>query len=285
MKIKIKIILLLLSFFLAHTSVYGADIVNIIPRDLKNLDFSLSPKVPLVEWPISSEIKILKDLQIISSVKDFKDSNKIILNLKNSLIPNKAYNLLSVFWVDWNIDFSIWNEITLIDIKNPDNVLWIQWISRLLIIDSKTIEVYFNNPIDATEFEFKLYRESKINKVTNSGSILSINLLWVLDKSSKYILMMISLSDKFWLDVKFTQEIYDFTTSSILWDKQILNIQKNTTVQENNNLNKQITWSWNIENVALNSAITPESWPTTWVLIFLTFLVNIFIILKRKLIK
>jgi len=277
MKTKIKIILLLISFFLVNGNVYGADIVNIVPQNLKNINFEISPKISLSNWIVSSEIKVLKDLQITSSSKDFKDSNKIILNLKDALTPNRAYNLLSVFGVDWNIDFTVWSELTLVDIKNPNNILAIQWIARLLIVDSRTIDVYFNSPIDATEFEFKLFRESLVNETTSSGSILSISLNDELDKSSNYILMMISLSNKYWLDVKFDQEIYDFTTSATLWDTKI-----NTKIAS---LNKEQTASWELVNVALNSAVTPDTWLETWVLIFLTLMVNVVLIVRKKLVK
>jgi len=282
MKTKMKVILFLLSFFIANGSVYGADITNITPKDLQNINFEITPTPSLSNWDISWEIKVLKDLQIVSSSKDFKDSNKIIINLKDRLITNRSYNLLSVFWVDWNIDFTIWDELTLLDIKNPNNIPAIQWISRILILDPMTIEVYFNAPIDATEFEFKLFRESLVNTITNSGSTLSIDLNDTLDKSSNYILMVISLSNKYWIDIKFDQEIYDFTTSATLWDKQVVNTNVGAPIVNDTQVVKEKSMSWELSNVALNSAVTPKSWPETGVLIFLTLMVNVFLIARRK---
>lgn len=297
MKAKSRILIFLFSFFLANGA-YWYDVENIVPKDLKNIEFSVIPEATFLDGEVSWEIKILKDVEITFSSKSFDETSKIVLNLKDSLIPNSSYNLLSVFWVDWNIDFNLWDELNLVDIANPENIVWIQWISRLVIFDSKTIEVYFNDPIDSTEFEFKLFRESKVEYINNEAGKLSLTLNDNLDKSSNYLLMLISLKDSSWTDLQFEEEIYDFVTTDTLWEKSI-DIMDTFIKSDNgeiiptldgivdNNLNTALEWSentmsWELNTVALNAAVTPKSWPETWILILLTILVNIFIFARKK---
>lgn len=305
MKTKTRLLIFLLSFFVAN-SVHWYEVQNITPVDIKKIEFSVAPEVSFPTDKVSWEIKILRDLEINYSSKDFNDSNKILINLKNELIPNRSYNLLSVFWVDWNIDFTLWDELSLFDIENPENILWIQWISRLLIMDPRNIEVYFNEPIDESEFEFKIFRESLVEDITNTWSwALSINLNDELDKNSKYLFMLISLKDATGIDLTFLEEIYDFSTPIDLWEKkeepkeEIIEEVVEEIIEEDPILVEEVveedpmlveevseeTMSWELDDVALNAAITPKSWPETWVLIFLTAIVNIFIFARKKLVK
>jgi hypothetical protein len=69
---------------------------------------------------------------------------------------------------------------------------------RLLILNPRTIELYFNNIIEEDELEFKLFNELKINeiKVSQDNSV-NINLDDNLVKSSNYILMILSMNDNY----------------------------------------------------------------------------------------
>ena len=271
MKAKSRIFIFLFSFLIANW-VYGYDLNNITPVDNQHIDFSVTPEASFTEWEVTGEIKVLKDLEITFSSKDFEDSNKIVLNLKNELLPNSSYNLLSVFWVDWNIDFSLLDEMNLVDIANSENIIWIQWISRLVIIDSKTIEVYFNDPVDSSEFEFKLFRESKVESISNESGKLSINLSDKLDKSSSYLLMLISLKDISWDDLSFEEEIYDFSTDEKLSDKIeeiIEDVPEVTTPETEEIINNEDNISWNNEEI-INNEENKEvisdnnTWAETW---------------------
>ncbi len=219
MRTKNRILVFLFSFLIANW-VYWYDLDKINVSEPNKIDFSITPTAELSDWELSWEIKVLKDLEIVSSDLDNEDLKKVILTLKNDLLSNKSYNLLSVYWVDWTIDFSLEDELSLVDINNEENILGIQGISRLLIVDPKTIEVYFNNEVDTTEFEFKLFRESVISSITNNSWKLAINLNDNMDKDSSYLIMMVTLKDNNGDDLSFAEEIYDFTTPVDLWEKE-----------------------------------------------------------------
>ena len=281
MKTFYKIFIFILSFFIANGA-YWFNIEELVPVDTKTIEFTISPEVDFSEWEIIWEVKVLKDMWINYVSKDFEDPKKLILNLRDALKENRAYNLLSVFWVDGNIDFVLWDELNLIDIENKENIVWIQWISRILVVDSRTMEIYFNENIESTEFEFKLFRETLIENIFNDFWKLLINIGGELEKNSDYLFMIISMKDSTWDDIIFDEEIYDFSIWNDLkepWEEEIIEEDLSDNLA-NEEIEK--TMSGELDNVALNAAITPKSWPETWVLIFLTAIVNIVLIVRKK---
>jgi hypothetical protein len=45
----------------------------------------------------NSDVKVLEDLEVLSSAKDFSDQTKLTVSLGRELKPNYSYSVLSLF--------------------------------------------------------------------------------------------------------------------------------------------------------------------------------------------
>lgn len=295
---------------------YWYDISEIEVVNDKKLNLSIdSQDIILSQWELNSEIKVLKDINVDFSARDFNDSKKVSISLQSWLNPNSSYNLLSVSWTDWSIDFSLKDNLNSLEIDNSSNLWDEQWISKIVVQSENSIDVYFNKDLEEDEFEFKILKELNVESVSSSDAMtIDVNLEDKLDASSNYIVMVISLEDSVWKEVIFTQWVYDFVSWEELASSEDLeeNNEDNIAVQDEdnsmeedqNNLEDSMldlvvldqeessqdednsmeeNSEDNIENVALNSASTPDTWAETWVLILGTLFINTFLTLRKRL--
>ena len=156
----LKITLTLLLSYVLLTQTFAASVENIEVVDSKNINVLFDTGVVLPEWDIDSDIKVLKDIAISFSSKDLEDEFKLILDLNGELKTNAKYSLLSILWPEWNIDFTLAEAIDGLEIIN-DIVPEGQWVTKVVIKDSKTIELFYNNAI--TEEEFRKAKKKLLN--------------------------------------------------------------------------------------------------------------------------
>jgi hypothetical protein len=303
-----KVFMFILSFFIILNA-YGYEIENIEVSNDKTVNFSLWKDVQLGEKYSNSDVKVLEDLDVLSSHKNFEDQTKIDISLGRELKPNYSYSILTLFWAEWNMDFKLWN-----DVKTKINNTIDTWIKSINIKDSKTIEVTFSKSLTWDEFDFKILREIPIDKVVkNEKWWLTVTILENFVEKTNYMIVAISIKDKMWTLLTFEDWIYDFKTAdsliktSITWTWNTINpiiwaIINSWTWKLNqailpwkniiNSSTWNILWNWNnlwawkeLEKVALNAAKTPETWADTTILIILTFISSSIISFRKKFIK
>ncbi len=269
MKTKIISFLLLLSFS------YGAFAADSKEATILSLDSSNSNIVKIAtdtefvstDLKLKSDLKIFKDLPLDKVEIDSNDKTKLDVNLKEELKPNTSYSFLSVYAIDWNIDFTTWDDISWVEI---DNSAADENVSSVFLKSPKEIVLTFKNKLTPSkDLEVKLLRSLKINDVlidADNDKQINILLTDTLEDSSNYILMLFEVDTKQWIKTTFLNGIYDFSTNKTLKKEKITELTKNKV----------------LEKVALNAAETPDTWTSTNVLIFLTFIMSTIIFLKRK---
>jgi len=288
----LKITLTLLLSYVLLTQTFAASVENIEVVDSKNINVLFDTGVVLPEWDIDSDIKVLKDIAISFSSKDLEDEFKLILDLNGELKTNAKYSLLSILWPEWNIDFTLAEAIDGLEIIN-DIVPEGQWVTKVVIKDSKTIELFYNNAITEEEFEFKLLSESTISSLTAKDNSISVQFVNDLSEYSNYILMLLSVTDRFWAELTFDEDLQDFNTETfvvaeeieeepIVEDLPVIEETTETVIEETTDNDED---EWNLEEISLNAATTPDTWASTWVLLMLTLITNIWIFFRKKLIK
>ena len=216
----LKITLTLLLSYVLLTQTFAASVENIEVVDSKNINVLFDTGVVLPEWDIDSDIKVLKDIAISFSSKDLEDEFKLILDLNGELKTNAKYSLLSILWPEWNIDFTLAEAIDGLEIIN-DIVPEGQWVTKVVIKDSKTIELFYNNAITEEEFEFKLLSESTISSLTAKDNSISVQFVNDLSEYSNYILMLLSVTDRFWAELTFDEDLQDFNTETFVVAEEI----------------------------------------------------------------
>lgn len=252
--------------------------------DNKTITISLNEQNGLIDWDIAWDLKLLNDIQVLSIEKDITNTKKVSIFLwENKLLPNKTYSLLTVFWSEGSIDFETKTTLDSVEVLNTLVSEW-QWIEHIFIKDSSTIEVYYVNTVNSTDFEFKLLSSVDIAKVTKLSNNLNITTKDTLNNNSSYIIMLMSLMDTNSKSLTFTDWIYDFMTSSL--------------AQSSGTPSTEVVPNWwivvvqsevidesTVEWISLNAAETPDTWAETNVLIALTFILTSFVFLRRKVFK
>lgn len=279
----VKIISMVLASFLLTSITYGYEVTKVDVQDDKTMEISLDDEVQFSQWEITWDIKILKDVSISMSSKDFEELDKVVVTLDNNLEKNSNYSLLSIFWADWSIDFKTWDNVSWVDLNNPESInISEQWIVKVSIKDPKTIEVYFNAELEWEEFEFKLLEEVTIESLSSIWeNTIIVKSTDTLESSTDYMLVLVSLTDWNGLELSFDEDIFDFTT-----EDEIVK----TEVSEEAELELNAAWEEvdieehenYIDNVASNVTETPDTWAETWVLIFGTLLINSFYFIARR---
>lgn len=249
--------------------------------DNKTLSIKLSNQL---EWiSKDSEVKILEDLSVASSVKDIDNAKKVKVTLTSDLITWSSYSLVSVSeWVDSSIDFTLWDNKT--KILNPEfdkNATSIEYIS---VLDNKTIEVYFNKDIKATSVEFKMFKELKVENTFLDTTNLNVKLLDNLASKNDYIAIL-SLKDLNSKDIEIVNSLYDFVTPEFPEVKVETNTWAIDTLSGSSltwtTLSWATTWSW-VEELAMAAKNTPDTWAKTNILIFMTLLLTLGLFVFRK---
>lgn len=269
MKTKIISILMLLTLSLSAFAADGkeATIVSLdstktnIIKILTDKEFSSS------DLKLNSEAKIFKDLNLDKVTIDSTNKKKLDVTLKQELKANTSYSFLSVYWIDGNMDFSLWNDISWIDIENSATD---ENVASIFIKSPKEIVITFKKDITPSDdLEVKLLRQLKISDILiDSDNDKQINILLKdnLEDSSNYILMLFQVSTKEWVKTTFLNWIYDFSTNDSLQDQKITNLTKENVLKK----------------VALNAAETPDTGTSTNILLILTFIMSSLIFFRRK---
>ena len=194
MKNKNKFLIWVILWFIVFLTV-NADSINYKIKDV-TLDSSGSLSVvsenPLTASWVSWDIKLFKDLEIVSITKDELLPSKLNIKLGNEVKVWTTYNIFSVFWVEWTADFIVedWFSIKMLS-KAPTE----QWIIRVWLKDSKTMELFFKDSLAWTEFEFKLLEDLTVVDINSIDWNLILKTEVTLEQWINYILMIISLSD------------------------------------------------------------------------------------------
>jgi hypothetical protein len=268
-----KILFTFFISFLYVSNAYSANIENIQAVDSETIKMIASSDVTFSDIKVYWEVKILKDITILNTTKDTLNKRKLILNLDSELSFNSAYSLISVIWAEWSIEFEI-GESYLWEKINPNYYNETKIIEKVVVIDSKTIEVYYNYDLTSSIYEFKLLSELKVSSIESQwNNVLDVRLETPIKKSSSYIFMIISLENIDWEELVFNNSLFDFTTNSNLIELGQISQQELIVepIIENN-----------VEDIALNAAATPDSWAGTWFVMLLTFIVSTFYFTRNR---
>ncbi|MDD3303072.1 MAG: hypothetical protein PHN31_05965 [Candidatus Gracilibacteria bacterium] len=289
MKIKNIAKLLILLFGLNLLSVNAEDIGLSIKDISKDSDTSLKVTFDkaIGDSGISGDIKLFKDLSIVSATKDSLVPNKINISLNDDLTIGSTYNLFPVFGAEGSADF-IFEEPANIKILESEG------ISSITMKDKKNIEVYFNT-LNGDEFEFKLLKEINIVENSSSGGNLILKTDKSIELNTDYILMILSLSDIqniykidepiFNFDIKENSTFEKTETDQSIKDNFTAPVTETINPVENDtelNAGIEDTSTGNLNNVALDTKQTPDTGAETWVLMFLTLIMSSFYFLARR---
>lgn len=293
---KIKILAMLIVSLLLFWNLNAFNVGGVDSIDKNTIKVVLSDDTKL-EAINTKDLKILEDLKIKESLKDSVEKNKITLFLEKELERNSNYSIISVWLAEWNIEFAILDNI-IGEYKNLSTLKEERKIDKVNIVNSSTIELYYNYDIKEWAYDFKFLNELIIDEVkenTEAKNTLDVNLLSLLNENSNYILM-ISSDDE---ELEFNDLLYDF---------KFVNPEENTENTDNeviineidteNNVDNENTED-NIENkteeikeepkdkdlekVALDATTIPQTGPALWITLLLTFVIAwVFVLRTRK---
>ena len=269
----IKIIFTFFITLLFLNNAFWSDInISILDVDSSNsnllklyLDKDIISDSPVIEW----DIKIFKDLETNSILKELENNNTVSISLSNQLESNTSYSLLSVYGVEWTIDFEISELINWLEILwNPEN-----WIIKVNIIDSRNLKITFSTDIVWDDINIKLLKEYTINWISidsNNNKVINIEMWNNIDPVSNYLIMLFSLNNINWNNYIVNNSIFDFVSLEKVEEIALPVIE--AIIEE----------EVKTGNVALNSAETPETWAETWILLLFTFLLSGFVFIRSK---
>ncbi len=283
-----KVILAVLISALLTSTANSANIDNLQAVDNGTVRMTASEDVVFSDSKVYGEVKVLRDIDVSYSSKDLENNRKVVLNLSADLYTNSVYSLIGIIGAEGNIDFEIGGSLNG-EIMNGNIIGSEQTIEKVNVVDSRTLEVYFNYDLEEDMFEFKLLSELKVDSLSSLGNnILDISLQDTLGKSTSYIIMVISLEDIDGNELMLDESLYDLVTTNSLMEKpeEIVEIEEVTEVKEVVQVEEEvIEEEGNIEEVALNSAETPDTGAETWVLMLLTFIFSSVYFIKNKISK
>lgn len=277
--IKILFLLSLFSFFTVNVS--AAAISKIEALDNNTIELTASEDVVFSDTDIEAEIKLLKDIDVSFSARDPENPKKVLLNLTSDIISNTSYELISILWAEWNVDFSIWDFLEW-EIMNKELSKGEVGIEKINVVDSKTIELFFTNDLEDEVFEFKIYSEVSTNWVKSEwNNKLTLEVTKNLELSTSYIVMIILLKDASWTEISLDETLYDLTTPETL--EKI--VEEEEVIIAETEEKPEVIADGNVEEVALSRDETPETGTTTSVLVILALLVNLGFFIRKKIIK
>ncbi|MCH2188680.1 hypothetical protein MK079_02545 [Candidatus Gracilibacteria bacterium] len=259
---------------LLFQSVFAATVQDVSTPHDKRVDITLSSDVVLTQETVSdSEIQILKDIEIAYASRDLHDLHKATILLHDDIVANTRYSLIGIFGADGTLDFITPEQIIGHEIS-PNNTLN-DGILRAEIIDAKTLDVYFHNPLTEENIEFKLLNELQVASFeVQNPTQLSVILNDTLQAGKEYIAMILSLTDDNGL-VFLEEELNEFQTDVSLQTNPEDNFVEQIQEQAQNEQEDEVA------EVALNAAETPDTGAATWVLIGLTLLIQAGILARR----
>ena len=229
----------------------------------------------LPKGEIVSDMKVLKDLNVTLAYKDPENAKKVILNLEFPLEKGKSYSIIWVDWAEANMNFKAKDEINW-EYKNSE-----KWgklnIEKINVTDSKTIEIYYDTELKAEEFVYRVLWELETKtRIWDWKNGLNISLKNALEPSSSYMILSNSINDAKWEEVILKESLYDFKTEA-----DLKNVFEEEKVENKKEEETEKKWTGNLEEVAMNSAKTPETGPVTWILVIATMMIAWVIVIWR----
>ena len=273
---KIKILLSAVTLSAVLTSAtWAADLENIKVLDNGNIEVTTTSDLTLPKGEIISDMKVLKDLNVTLAYKDPENAKKVILNLEFPLEKGKSYSIIWVDWAEANMNFKAKDEINW-EYKNSE-----KWgklnIEKINVTDSKTIEIYYDTELKAEEFVYRVLWELETKtRIWDWKNGLNISLKNALEPSSSYMILSNSINDAKWEEVILKESLYDFKTEA-----DLKNVFEETKVENKKEEETEKKWTGNLEEVAMNSAKTPETGPVTWILVISTMMIAWVIVIWR----
>ena len=159
------------------------------------------------------DITILHDINVSSSDIDPADARKVLISLDEALEENSIYNIITIKWIDGSMDFQTENNLEWEEIFNESA----EGIESVFIIDPKSIEVTYYDPIVEAETDLKLFRDLPIISVNSlSNTQIEIGTVESLNVSNNYIFMLIGAKNIDNSDAEIESGIYNFETPSYL---------------------------------------------------------------------
>lgn len=278
--LKIIFLLAISNFLIWNT--FASSIDKITAIDNNTVELTTSPDVTLSDTKVEWEVKLLKDVPVSFSAKDTENTKKVLINLSADLISNTSYSLITILGGEWNIDFRIWDFLGW-EFKNANLLAWEKWIAKVKVIDSRTIEIYFTDALTESTFEFKILSEIELAWLKSAwNSKLDLEVAKNIEKSTNYIVMVLSLTDVNGNKVKFDEDLYDLTTPADLAQAVTEQPVAVATVEP-----KPVVeaWTWNIEEVAKTLEKTPETWATSTILVMLALLSSLAFYFRKNFVK
>lgn len=278
-KFKILLFMALTSMLTANTFASTIDKIEVI--DNNTIEITSSNDIEFSNGFVEWDIKILEDINVSFNVKDSNNLKKVVLNLSNDLEANTSYSLITILGAEGNIDFKIWDYLEG-EIQNTQLLSTEEWINKVNIIDSRTLELFFTSDLDDDMFEFKILSDIVTTGLTSEGNnVINLEIQSNLEKESEYILMILWLENTNGDALLFDNDLYDFVTTSDL----IIDVEEKDTVLAAAEEEVIVEDEGNMNDIALNSAETPDTGAATWVLVLLTAIVNLGFFLRKRFIK
>ena len=278
---KFKVLILLAISAMLTWNTFASTIDRIEAIINNTIELSVSSDVLFSDVKVEWEVKLLKDIPVSFSNKDLVNQKKILLNLSTDLTANTLYSLITILWAEGNIDFAIWDYLGW-EIKNPNYDETQSWIEKINVIDSRTIELYYNTDLVWDVFEFKILSDINLSSMKSEwNNILKLESTKNLEKSTDYIVMILTLKDVMWNEIMFDEDLYDFTTPAEL----VKAVPEEEIVLAAAPEEEVVVDKWNIEEVALTIEETPETWTATSILVVLAIILNLAFFLRKKFVK
>ncbi len=314
----------LLSVALSVESGYTAEsnysVAKITGTTTQTLELELDKGLTFKSKELNSDLKVYKDITVKESVKDSKDLKKVTLSLGGALSKGESYSILSISWVEWDIEFKTGKSLEWAEIPNSALEGTEQWIKKIVLLNATSLEVYFVKDIQESDLEFKVYKDVAISKIQKLESKkLEVILKDILEDNSKYVGTLTYLETTDLEKVEIEAGIYDFSTDSLnkyvatsesaekvaeLWEdtsdleKDLLKALEGSKDLNGDKLSdeeKAIKDGLNaagedpdnkektqLEKLALSTGETPDTGAETWVLILGTFIINTFYYYSRR---
>lgn len=267
--------------FIFGSTVSAADIESIQVVNDRNINLIAWEEVIFDNWSDFWEVRVIKDIEVTYAQVDTQDPTKVLLNLWQELQSWEGYNLLWAYWADWDMDFSVSDNVTW-EVANLAYDESSRSIIKINILDPKTLEIYYNYEVDSQILEYKILSELIIDSYnSNWSNILEVDLLDNLEKSTNYMIMVSDFVDIDWNNIVFDEYLYEFETSSSLIQTESEDEKEDSTNSEDQK-EDELT---QIEKLSLNAAETPEAWAATWFVMLLTFVISSAYFLRNKFTK
>lgn len=279
-----KLFALLVLVLMWIWSASAATIEKLEALDNVTVELTANSDITFPTTDIKGDVKLLKDIPVSFSAKDVENLKKVTVNLSGDLKINTSYSLISIIWAEWNIDFNIWETLAW-EIANANLTPEEDWITKINIVDARTVELYFTKDLSEETFEFKILSEVETKWLRSQGNNkLIIDSAKPLDKSTNYIVMVLSLEDASGNPVTFEEDLYDFATTDSLIEKVAPEVAPVTATELVNTQSWEVL-DWNVEEVAMNAVAFPKTGAEAGIVILIALVANVAFFVRKKFVK